>query len=154
MAKNKISDVVSENNPRYLVDGKEVPADKVSFIDEDGYKWPEGAKPPTHILHKERNYFVIPTKDSNCTHYTHIEVDTSEVDVNLPIKQLTERELSIMKLLLEDVEVKDIPGKLQLARQENIYVFLGRLREKFGVVTNHGLVNKIYRMGFHLELAK
>ena len=154
MAKNKISDVVSENNPRYLVDGKEVPADKVSFIDEDGYKWPEGAKPPTHILHKERNYFVIPTKDSKCTHYTHIEVDTSEVDVNLPIKQLTERELSIMKLLLEDVEVKDIPDKLQLPEKQNIYVFLGRLREKFGVVTNHGLVNKIYRMGFHLELAK
>ena len=82
-----------------------------------------------------------------CTHYTHIEVDTSAVNVNLPIKQLTERELSIMKLLLEDVEIKDIPDKLQLPEKQNIYVFLGRLREKFGVVTNHGLVVKLCRMG-------
>ena len=154
MANNKISDVVSENNPRYLVDGKEVPADKVSFIDEDGYKWPEGAKPPTHILHKERNYFVIPTKDAKCTHYTHIEVNPTGANSNLPIKQLTERERSIMQLLLQDWEIKAMPAKLKLRQYENIYVFLTRLREKLGVTTNHGLVDKIYRMGFHLELAQ
>ena len=133
--------------PHYIVHGKEVPTDKVSFIEEDGYKWPEGAKPPKHILHKERNYFVIPTKDSKCTHYTHIEVDTSEVDVNLPIKQLTERELRIIKLLLNDIEIKDIPVKLQLVEKQNIYVYLTRLREKFSVATNHGLVVKLCCMG-------
>ena len=140
------------DKPHYIVRGEEVPAEEITFVDEDGYKWPEGAKPPTHILHKERNYFVIPTKDTKCTHYMHIEVDTSAVDVNLPIKQLTERELSIIKLLLEDVEVKDIPDKLQLPEKQNIYVFLGRLREKFGVMTNHGLVVKLCRMGIDTKM--
>lgn len=154
MAKSKISDGTAMCNPHYLVDGKEVSSDRIAFVDEDGYKWPEGAKPPTHILHKERNYFVIPTKDTTCTHYTHVAVDPSDAEVNLPIKQLTERERSIMKLLLKDWEIKAMPAKLKLRQYENIYVFLTRLREKFGVTTNHGLVDKIYRMGFHLELAQ
>ncbi|WP_011178466.1 helix-turn-helix transcriptional regulator [Caedibacter taeniospiralis] len=102
------------------------------------------SKPESYL---NSTVIVVPAVSAECNQYLHIKLTDQDLKL-LPAKTLTPVELKILRCLMNDVPIKAIAAKVGRYNSANISVVLARMRQKFGVETNHGLIAKAYQMGF------
>ena len=93
-------------------------------------------------------YFIAPYDDVKCNKYAHISL---ELPGNLSqLESLSEQEVQVITHLISDKKVKTIGYDLGFGYpEEQARQVVRRLRAKFNCETVHGLVAKLYQMGFN-----
>ena len=100
------------------------------------------------VSYTERNVFVVPVADFNFNQYVHIDLDPVELTrPRLPLKKLTPVELNVLKFLMRDMTVPAVADEMNIS-ERRVLMIIATLRKALGARTNHGLMAKLYQMGF------
>lgn len=95
------------------------------------------------VIHK----FIVPYDTVKCDKFTHITLELPDT-----LQEFRKQEIQIIRGLIEDKEITDIGKELGFGYpKEQARQVLKVLRAKFNCNTAHGLIAKLYQMGFHFE---
>lgn len=100
---------------------------------------------PAPIAHGNAIFIVPVTDCTKVEHYAQIEINGWN---KLKLEQLSVIETEVIYLLFDDIPVDAIEGYLTVGHTRSVDEIITKLKDKLAVRTDHGLVSRLYKMGF------